>query len=477
MAYGVAVLFVSLIWAGTRGSTQSLPYYLGLIVVLICCVRIAQVCYQNSTGPVGLCFYLFVLVWIGVASLVQLTAGKLPWPDTLRTDLFAPAQLLTIVAIVSHSVGYGLRNRFSNVTHGRGGTSLATAWRNSPSLATTMLLVVLVAIPTIPFTGGISGRFTSREEYNDQLSSAGYDYSQGQSVQLGFLKILPSSIALVAVVVVVSLLAVPHKRLRDASVYLAFAVLLALSAVTIFANPISSTRFIAFSVVLSGGLALYQLCTPARRLLFSLAMLVGLTAGYPLAAWFKEPDASDRLPSLGTEAFLSVDFDGFQQVVNSIVYVERLGHSDGAFTASGLLYWLPRSVWLGKELPASYAVSAARNYPAQNLALPLWAEFYIDFSIVGMIILMVALGYISRRLDGAYAANKTCVWRTVALVVAGAEIGFLRGPIGAQIPFTATAILLALAVHLRTRRRDTVIRPGTRAVRTSSAVVGGVGRE
>ena len=52
-------------------------------------------------------------------------------------------------------------------------------------------------------------------------------------------------------------------------------------------------------------------------------------------------------------------------------------------------------------MPASLAVSDARNYPARNLSMPLWAEFYMDFTALGMAAIMMAIGRLSSRLDAA----------------------------------------------------------------------------
>ena len=76
----------------------------------------------------------------------------------------------------------------------------------------------------------------------------------------------------------------------------------------------------------------------------------------------------------GAEAFATPDFDGFQQIVNAMVFSEDVGHSLGHYTSSALLFFVPRSLWEGKATPASIDVAEHRGYEFTNLSLPLPAE-------------------------------------------------------------------------------------------------------
>jgi len=317
-----------------------------------------------------------------------------------------------------------------------------------------ILGTVALALPSILLTGGLDARFTSRSEFTDVMAAQGISYGGGQSVQLGLLRILPSATALVAVHL--SILAWRLRRSAGLPVRMCdrLAVVVALGAAVVFANPLSASRFNAFSVALAVLLALVPLTTVRAKIAFGMLLCVGLVVVYPLAAWFKRPPGAIDLPEIGTESLLTIDYDGFQQVINGIQYVERVGYSDGRFTLSAVLFWVPRSRWEGKELPASFAVSDVRNYPARNLSLPLWAELYMEFTVVGSALGMVAVGLVGQRLDRALRADPGGRLAGLGAVLAATEVGFVRGPMGAQVPFFACALVLVALSYGRSGPTD-----------------------
>ncbi|AXY53827.1 hypothetical protein YT1_4436 [Rhodococcus ruber] len=150
--------------------------------------------------------------------------------------------------------------------------------------------------------------------------------------------------------------------------------------------------------------------------------------------------------------FFTVDYDGYQQLINSIYFVDESGHTFGKYVLSAGLFFIPRALWAGKANPASIDVADARGYSFQNLSLPIWSEFYIDFGIVGVIAGLIAFGFISGRLDLAYYLRPMSTSAHMCVLVAVCMFGFLRGPLGAQVIFMGSVVVIGYIVY-QTRDR------------------------
>ena len=319
-------------------STSTLAGDLGVVVCFLCLYQVIRCSREPDAGPVAIGFYAFVGIWAGLGSVVQIALGRLPWPDFARVDLYPLAQALTLLAVVCHMLGRKLERSWARRA-GCATRALTRPWPWRPILVTAAL-----AVPSIGLTGGLAARFRSRSEFTDVLAAQGISYDGGQSIQLGLLRILPSATSLVAVY-----LAILAWRLRRAdglplrmSDHLA--VVVALGAAAVFANPLSASRFNAFSVALAVLFAAVPLRTVRAKIAFGTLLCVGLIVVYPLASWFKRPPGAIDLPEVGTESLLTIDYDGFQQVINESSTWSAPGTGRDLHALSRF-FWVPRSAW------------------------------------------------------------------------------------------------------------------------------------
>ena len=161
-----------------------------------------------------------------------------------------------------------------------------------------------------------------------------------------------------------------------------------------------------------------------------------------------------------------MDFDGFQQVANSVLYVREIGHSLGHYTVSAFAYFIPRSWWEGKATPASLDVAGNRGYAFTNLSLPLHAELYIEFGLIGMAICMVAFGWLCASSDSSWLLGSASRLGLLAPVLSMAMLGILRGPLGSLAPVYLTALgltFLALSRRKLPESPKTVARESSQA--------------
>ena len=125
--------------------------------------------------------------------------------------------------------------------------------------------------------------------------------------------------------------------------------LLGVAAICVFANPLSQTRFVALTSLGSLTLALIQPRSKKAGVAYLTFGLVATLLLYPLANVFRG-SSNTSLWEISTSTFTSIDFDGFQQIVNTITYVHDYGYKWGMNLLSALLFFVPRSVWPDKPV-------------------------------------------------------------------------------------------------------------------------------
>lgn len=422
-------------WTWLVSPTPSVEGYLGLAILLVAMQALVSDTCTGKLGPLSLTFWAFIAVWSGFAPLYQFHIGRLPWADVPATDLYPWAQLLTLGAALAYRIG--------QVTASSDG-SPELAHPRHPRIFIGSILLPILAFPLAAISGvSISSRFSSRDELIEAYAEQGIEYSSGGGAMLGLLKTLPICIAAVGLYLVVNEIVRRVRVGASVSGLLIWALIVSAMAAATFANPLSNSRFQALSAILMLVIVLVPFRKPLSRAFLVVGLLAGLLVVYPLSAAFKNTAAANRT-SIGLDNFASVDFDGFQQTVNALWFVEQHGHTYGYHLISALGFFIPRSLWEGKALPASYPVAESRGYTFQNLSLPLWSELYVEFGVIGMIVLVFLIGRFSRRADDAFRAGAATTLALVTPVLAAVQIGVLRGPLGAQIVFAATCVFLVL---------------------------------
>ena len=392
--------------------------------------------FADAFAPVAVTFWAFVTVWAGFAPLLQIRDDRLPWPDMPLYQFYVTAQVILLVAVGTYWVGYRraarashrsirIRRAIRRRANTAGAELAADTGRTKrtgrfeitveKAIVATALAAAL-AVACLPQTGGLAVRFTTRDDLQNAIKQAGLVGGQDLAL-LGLLSTLPAAVSLVALML--CLLCLRRRAYAGAKArrFLLATTAVAIALNVIYNNPLSANRFTSFSVLLAAALTLMRLDKLRWRVLFSTGMLVGLAVVYPLANLFRN-DKSRASLRLGLDAYTTYDFDGFQQTVNSVYYAHVHGHTWGYHLVSALLFWVPRSIWKGKAFAAGNAVAASRGYSFQNLGLPFWAEIFVEFSLVGVVVVFFFYGRLAARLDRAIGAGRVGVGLAVAVLFA-----------------------------------------------------------
>ena len=405
--------------------------------------------YVSGFRPILTLFFCFNYCWLAVPPVYQLSVNRGIWHDPwVYQDRAAVTQALAIVAVGCAAMLLGYLRGASPSAAG----DSAPAVRQKPDTISTAetrvllfaILGALVLLPIVaPYVGGFGGFFQSRREATQALARAGgSDVSGGLNA---LVRTVPGALAVVAAVLSI-------RRVKMAPRLVSCWMLLgaSLALVLVYANPLANARYKSMTALAAIVLMLFRPSSQRSGRLVAFLAVGGLLFLYPLANVFRYAAGSDDVVSSGLSAFLTGDFDGFQQIVNSVYYVNRHGHTWGLQSLSALLIFVPRSVWPGKATPTNELVAQDRGYDFLNLSIPVQAELWVDLTFVGMVIALVAWGVLATRLDRLWHSEAR--WQPLVAFVAVAQIGLIRGPLSAAAGFAGLgALLLWIAARRRTQ--------------------------
>jgi hypothetical protein len=437
-----------------------------LIAVLLACF-LAQCVYGAARSVAAgyrllqTIFWTFSGCYLAVPAIYQVSTGQAAWGD----DFIYNNEDRLLVTLLIINLAYGM---FAVGATGRSRTwdeqaYIDAVWptrsvrqpmvdKSSGSIAPRpsrrSLTLIPVAYCALSFmllplviirSGGISTLVTSRHERKEILAAEGISQQISGGVAVAVVGILPGALALASVYVLLL-------RWRQGHRPRLLVLTAAASLLFLYSNPFAHTRYIAGTALIAPLLVVLRPRTVRSMAIVAAALVVGVLGVYPLANAFRAPDAQAK-----TLALADIDFDGFQQLVNTRQYVEDQGHTWGHHLGSAVLFAVPRRAWPGKALPASIPVAENRGYTFTNLSLPLPGELYLEFGAFGAAAAMFLWGRCWRRLDEAWAVSTDTAAGGIVGYLSVAQIALLRGPVGAIVPIYATTVLLLVIALWRAR--------------------------
>ncbi len=344
-----------------------------------------------------LIFWLFTYVFLGLAPLVQIRTAQ--YPDTtpaINPDLHVTSICIVAAGAVAFAVGILLGTPRSE----RGPDPEVPASRMVRTsqvipyrlMALTFLALLLSTFYVMKI--GPHQLFSSRVERGVAEQSAWGNFT----IQA----IVKSLATLPLVVCFAGLMQLRRQRKLTGGSGPFFLQWFVLAVLLVMVNPLTTPRYVAGTAILSALIALGAAATANRARFFALGLAVGLVLVFPYADRSRSPDTKSGQYDKGgpTKVLSSSDFDAFDQINNTVAYVQAEGHTDGEQLAGAAFFWVPRVVWENKPVDTGSLLATFRNYDLKNLSAPLWSEFYIDGGWLWLVIGMALLGFVVRRLDG-----------------------------------------------------------------------------
>ncbi|MBN9795623.1 hypothetical protein DMP17_44715 [Pseudonocardia sp. TMWB2A] len=406
---------------------------------------------------VQILFWAFIGCWLGVAPIYQVRTGQLAWYDTLsnyQTRSIVYAQVVLALALLAYLAGSILaaHRRRGEVT-GRP----VDMGRLHGAAGAVVLLGLLILPAAAAASGGFAGLFVTRSDRAEALSAQGVDVATGGGPTLGFVSLLPAVLAITgAYLALRSLVHLhghrPFLHWPMSSVVLT---LLGVALLMIYVNPLANSRFTSVAALCCCIIAVFRPKRPLAGTIVAAVAVAGFLFVYPLTYALRNSTAGSV--TFDISDWGGQDFDGFQQVINTVLYVEQQGLEYGSTLLSGLLFAVPRSIWEGKETPASITIAEFRGYYFTNLSLPFPAELYLNCGLALTVVLMAGLGYVSERIDQGWLTGNVSVMSVIAPLVATQQLGLLRGPVGSLAPVIGSVVVVVLLALWWARRTPHVL--------------------
>lgn len=176
-----------------------------------------------------------------------------------------------------------------------------------------------------------------------------------------------------------------------------------------------------------------------------LVAFLGFYYIFPAMNFFKNHTLSD-ISSFVLGGFDAgfIDYDAYQLLMQTMIYVKDNGLTFGANIISALLCIIPRSIWKGKLEPSGAIVSGSYNAVFTNVSCPLPAEFYLSFGILGIVVLTVLFSKLIGYIENAKQRNNVLL-RGYYYIFVGIIISYMRG---AMLPVTSFLYSLFIAYTL-----------------------------
>ena len=370
-------------------------------------------------GFSNITFWVFCYIFLGVAPVSQLLSSGFPWFDVYEPADINMAWLISILGMVAYSLGsYKSMSR-----------DLIDKDEIDNDLGFLILFLLLISVSFIGVykSGGFSILFMSRNEAFQ--SSSGDDIASMVVFQS----------AMRIPMFLFSLLVLSNLR-RNSSMLLYSLLVLSVFFTLLINNPLSTPRYWFGTVLISYfAFAVKYYRTDLVRyftpfIIFSVLMI------FPLSDLFRaslDVDFSEEISNFSFTSHLekSGDFDAFQQITNTYVYVDENGLSYGKQLLSSVLFFVPRSIWDGKSQPTGRVLAENLGYSFYNLSAPIWSEFYVDFSFFGLLFFMYFYGRMIRGFDGSK-------YMAIPIFCFSIHIYFLRGSLMTSISFAMVFLVL-----------------------------------
>lgn len=415
--------------------------YVPELFVLATILGLLWVILDPMRGGISLMVGFYFTLFLSVPAMLQVNARSYPFGGTYSTSVVLAGYSLLTLSLIAFILGVAVGN-----ARARGRASQAPrAPQNAAPFRRAAMYCTFLCTGIAAFVGP-EILFASRSEISGVRSS-----SEGMREQL---LLVGRSLSLLSAVISVHLLARDRaSRLRGDFLVVA---VWSMAIFIILNFPLALPRFqllgcaIAIACVILNMFstrvkALAALIAPGF-LIFLFPVIKRLTLGETLREDIWRKDALGYM--------LGVDFDSFKQTLDTWRFTQLGWDRDGENFLGAVLFWVPRDVWADKPRHTGELVAESLGYGFMNVSSPLTAELYVSFSVLGVALGFMTLGWIVNRVESSVAASRNDTWTKQILLYAllsGFITILLRGALNAVAPMIGPGILVALVLVYTTK--------------------------
>jgi len=338
-------------------------------------------------------FWLFVYVAMSIATLAEVSTGLHPFLADANT--LPQAVIITLVGCVAYNAAQ-LTRRLSPRRKGFAPKIRGIHYGRLNVIGAIGILASIYYIQTI----GLSNFFSSRADLTLGISQAGLvtNGSQVVSATVESLAIVPLVLAWLGWTASLSRGAAVRRSPGGWLWYLTLS-----AFVVIVSNPIGNPRNLFLTVSLAALFCLPNLGQRGMRFVIAAGVVLAITV-FPYSDYFRVAAASRQPLQVNSVAveLATKDYDQMTMTANGVWYAGVFGHTNGSQLLSDGLFFVPHTVWPGRATDTGVLIGKAMSDPSTNLSGPLWLEFWLDFSWLGLIVGFLAFGWVSALWDDLF---------------------------------------------------------------------------
>jgi hypothetical protein len=227
----------------------------------------------------------------------------------------------------------------------------------------------------------------------------------------------------------------------------------------LFNPPLSITRFLLGSYIITMFLVFLHV-NKIQKLALVAALVLSQGSLFAYVSYLSRGDLNSEFKFSPVEYYLtSGDFDGFQSTINIVSMHDNVGGKGGVNLLSAVFFFVPRNVWPTKSIGTGGEGAMYEGYPFFNISSPLPSEFYVDFGMLGVVVLSLLFGLFVRLSDDYFMVFKKAsdaVGQLFFATAAGFVFIILRGSlVGTLGPIVLSLAIVGICYRYSTAPRST----------------------
>lgn len=380
---------ISIIQSATLHNNNTLvivSFIINLMISLCLLVRSAA----RNAYSFEISFWMFGFVFFGLAPLVQYLSNWTAWGLVTNNDEIVRSNLMILLWYIAFWFGRKFRFR---IVIGQKRPKIFKA----KALGFYRRRLILLSLISLAFAGylvyktGISALIFKGNRNNT--------VSDSSAINLLTYHVFRNTILFTLVLLIINKKEGKGPKLLTYIVGLLFLLTCA---------PTGLSRYMAGAYY--AGILIIVIGKERCNTWISILFFLGITAVFPLLNIFRYStgmysfrefvELSRRVFS---DTYQTGNYDAHNMIISGMHYVHEFGYSYGRQILGALLFFVPRSVWKTKPIgTGAEVISSLNQFGFLNVSMPLVGESYINFGIIGVVIIGTAIGCVTSRLDESY---------------------------------------------------------------------------
>lgn len=405
-------------------------YFTSLIIQLISIYYVFSK--ENKGYSLNKTFYLFSLFFLGIAPLLQFYKGVNLWNSRpLNENDYIMLNIIIIIIIFLYQLFY---NYFYSKKINKKNEKFIRNLNVDENLShsRTLILILLSVISFVVLFYYNNYSIISMMVRGGELKES-VEFSSS------------SRLIITNVFRPLTMMCLLYYITSKSNVFFVYLILITSTLIT--SSPFGTARFQAAAMYIP--LLLLTISWLRKNNNFSLIFILGLLLVFPFLDNFRRFTPGEHL-ELGFDfnMFLQGHFDSYQ---NFALIVSENIVTWGRQLLGVIFFWIPRSVWPNKPIGSGHFLAEKQRLSYSNISCNYFAEGYINFGFLGVLIFIIALSYVTAKLDKMHwtisVHSNNNYFNVIYYVLIGMLFFVLRGDLLSSFAYTIGFLVSIWLVH------------------------------